>query len=108
MRLKILLAGLSGVVCGTITAYFFPRAWMDLALWVIAGILVGLFAASKKEVIWSGIIYGFLLTLSFLISGFQGSTDQLGVFALLCLALGAVGALCGLILAYIGSTLRRA
>jgi hypothetical protein len=52
-------------------------------------------------------VYGFFMSVTFLISGFQGSPDKLPGFLALTLGLSIVGALGGLVTVFIGSRLRR-
>jgi hypothetical protein len=90
-----------GIVFGVLSNYSILRgSWVNLIVWSLVGILIGFFIENKKYVPLSGIFYGLFLTASFLISGFQGSTDKIFGFSILCIVLGAFGAACGFCLVY--------
>ena len=81
--------------------------WANLVLWGMVGLALGLFTAGRRLIVWTGIVFGVCLTVSFLLFGFQGSPDKLPGFLVLTLALSVVGAICGVATVFIGSRLRR-
>ena len=50
---------------------------------------------------------GFLLSVTFLISGFHGTSDKLPAFLLLTLVLSVLGIGAGVVAVFIGSRVRR-
>ncbi len=82
-------------------------SWSNLLLWAVIGLLLGLYIDDRTCVKSSGISYGFFLTLTFLISGFHSSTDKIWAFALLCVVLSPIGALCGACLVFMGNWIKR-
>ena len=100
---RIAVAGIIGLLVGTISAQtFFAGSWTALVFWGIAGLLVGAICADTGESRLSGLVFGFVLTLAFLLVGFKGAQSELTRFLVLSLALSLVGAICGLVLAAIG------
>jgi len=101
-------AGVVGIACGLASnTPWLAGKWLNLVVWALAGIALGFFAPGRAQIIWMGVVYGFLMSVTFLISGFQGTPDHLPGFLVLTLALSLVGALGGLVTVFIGSRLRR-
>ncbi len=97
-----------GITCGLASqTSFLAGQWLNLVLWGIAGVVLGLFTTGRRLIVWTGIVYGFFLSVTFLISGFQGSADKLPGFLVLTLALSVIGAIGGLVTVWVGSRLRR-
>lgn len=87
--------------------YLFVQSALTLIPWSGTGIVLGIFCHTKKESLRLGSLYGFVLSFSFLVFGYEGDAPIVGrlpFFALLALV-GAVG---GGVLALIGMLLRRA
>ena len=98
---------LLGVVLGFIASkILFVGSWLTLIPWGIGGLVVGFFTKNKKEAVLSGIIYGFVLSVVFLIAGYNGTRSLLSVLPFFIL-LGLFGGVCGLVLALAGYFLRR-
>ena len=107
-NLLLIISGVVGIACGLVShTPFLEGQWLNLAVWGIVGIALGLFTIGTRLTIWAGLVYGFCLSVTFLVSGFQGSADKLPAFLLLTLVLSLVGALGGLVTVYVGSRLRR-
>ena len=103
-----IVAGVAGVVCGLVShTSLLEGRWFNLVLWAIAGIALGWLVQGRAQIVWVGILYGFMMTATFLLSGFQGTAGNLPAFLVLTLALSVVGALGGLAAVFIGSRLRR-
>lgn len=103
----LFVSALVGIVCGLASqSSLLAGQWLNLVVWGIAGVVLGLFANGRRVMIWAGIVYGFFLSVTFLISGFQGSPDKLPGFLVLTLALSVIGAIGGLVTVFIGSRLR--
>ena len=101
-------SALLGIVFGVLTNYsILSGSWMNLGVWAVIGLLIGLFIEDKKFVMWSGLYYGFFVTISFLISGFEGTSDKLIGFIFLSLVLGLIGALCGWCLVFVSNWVKR-
>jgi hypothetical protein len=107
-NLLLIISGVVGIVCGLVShTPFLNGQWLNLVVWGIVGIALGLFMSGTRLIIWAGLVYGFCLSVTFLISGFQGNADKLPAFLLLTLVLSLVGALGGLATVFVGSRLRR-
>ncbi len=99
------IAFCAGLVLGVVGArYLFVGSWLTLIPWALGGLLIG-YASSKNEAIVNGVVYGFVLSLAFLISGYGGQSSLLSRIPFF-LVLGAFGAICGVVLALVGHTVR--
>lgn len=99
----LVLSIIVGVLIGFLSAKsFFNATWTALILWYLVGLVLGTLCFDRMSVMYSGIIYGILLTVSFLIFGFQGSPDKLVGFIVFALILSIFGALGGLIATFSG------
>lgn len=98
---------LLGIVFGIFYAKFiFLGAILTLATWGIGGILVGVLSNNRKESLWQGAIYGFVVSFAFLVVDYNGHNPIIRVlfpFALLSL----FGALCGIVLGFAGNLLKK-
>ena len=96
-----------GIVFGILSNYsILFGSWINLVVWAIIGLLIGLFIEEKRFIKWSGIFYGFFLTLSFLISGFQGNLNKIIIFSLFSIFLSVIGAFCGWFLVFVGNWIK--
>jgi hypothetical protein len=107
MRIKILIASVVGMLCGFLSTRAFLIGWWNILFWGAAGIVIGFFARGRKEIMWSGLYFGFFLSLSFLFSGFQGTPDKLPVFSLFAIFLSIIGALGGWLAVFLGSKIKK-
>jgi hypothetical protein len=87
------------------STWVFVNSSYALIPWAIAGIIIGLFAKERKAALWAGGIYGFILPVAFMISGYNGphELNRYEGLIILCLILGVIGIMCGAILAYLGN-----
>src|SRR5579872_6385105 len=100
-RLYLFIAAFVGIVTGFVTIHsFFAHSWTSIFLWVGVGLVILYFSCGRTNGIWAGAIYGFLTIATWLISGFQGATNQIsGIASIIAIAApfgavsGAVGAL---------------
>ncbi len=106
-RFLLYIAILVGAVVGILSAHFALGPVASFIFWGVSGIALGLFVKDKKTIIWSGILYGILLSISFLFSSFGGTADKIAGYSIFILALCPVGALGGILTVFIGSKLRR-
>ncbi len=103
-----LASAMVGVACGVISNHsLLAGSWANLLFWAAAGIILGWFAVGRKQILSAGVLYGLFLTLTFLLSGFRGTSDKLAGFLVLTAGLVGVGAVCGLACVFIGSWLRQ-
>jgi len=103
-----IIGGVAGIACGLASnTPWLAGKWANLIVWAVAGIALGLFVDSGRQMVWTGVVYGFLMSVTFLISGFGGTSDKLPAFLVLTLLLSVLGALGGLAAVFIGSRLRR-
>jgi hypothetical protein len=104
----LIVSGLVGIACGLVShSRFLEGQWANLVVWGIVGVALGWFTNGTRQIVWVGIVFGFLLSVSFLISGFQGSADKLPGFLILTLVLSVAGIVGGLAAVFVGSRLRR-
>ena len=104
----VLIAAVVGIVCGLVSlSSLLAGQWASLIVWGLAGVVLGWFTAGRRLIVWTGVVFGVCLTLTFLLGGFRGSPDRLPGFLVLTLGLSVVGAIAGLVTVYIGSRLRR-
>ncbi|HTP13252.1 MAG TPA: hypothetical protein VMM37_06460 [Bacteroidota bacterium] len=104
MKKSILAVG-AGLVLGIVGArYLFVGSWLTLIPWTLGGLLIG-YASSKNEAFINGVIFGFALAVSFLISGYAGQPSLISRIPIF-LVLGAFGAIGGVVLALTGHTVR--
>jgi hypothetical protein len=103
-----IIGGVLGIACGLVShTSFLEGKWANLIVWGLAGIVFGLFLRDTRQIVWAGIAFGFLLSVTFLIAGFQGSANNLPAFLLLTLVLSVFGIGGGLAAVFIGSRVRR-
>ena len=104
----LLISALVGVACGIASNLsFLAGQWANLILWGIAGIVLGFFTTGRRTIIWAAILFGFCLSVSFLVAGFHGSADKIIAFLVLSLGLSVIGSLGGLVAVFMGSRLKR-
>jgi hypothetical protein len=98
----------AGVICGLLSTHsVLSGSWFNILFWGVAGAILGFFVPERREVLWSGGLYGFFLSISFLFFGFQGSSDKIVGFAVFSLILSVVGIAGGIASVFIGSWVRR-
>lgn len=104
---KMLLAATVGIVFGFIaTHYLLVGSYLNLFVWVVAAMVLGYMANSKRQGAYIGAAFGFCLTMAFMISGYTGQqavVTRLLPFAIIAL----VGAACGLTWSVIGRYARQ-
>ena len=101
------IAVVLGIIAGILSTHVLLIGWGNLIFWGIVGIVIGFFVIGRREVIWTGALFGFFLSISFLLSGFQGASEKLLLFVLLSLALSVVGMGGGIASVFAGNWLRR-
>lgn len=105
LMLKTFLSALIGAFLGLLGAkYLFVGSWLSLPFWGLVGLALA-YWSGKRQALFNGAIYGFLLAFVFMLSGYSGSASlvsRLPFFA----GLGLVGAVCGLGLGWLGSFAR--
>jgi len=98
----ILIAGSLGLVLGAIVSkYLFVGSWLNLILWGVFGVGIGFYAGKLRAALVAGAIYGFVLSFSFMMAGYEGTMSRASRI-LPFSVLGLFGAICGVILAVIG------
>jgi hypothetical protein len=99
---------LAGIAVGLASTYPIQLSMVpSLILWALAGIILGLFAATTNDMVRGGILYGVFLAISFLFSRFGGTADQMGRYSSLVAVACIPAVICGTIALYLGSRLRR-
>ena len=107
-RLPLGLAAISmGAALGFIGArVLFVGSWLSLIPWGVAGVGIGASAADVSTASLTGAVYGFALTMAFMIAGYTGSASLLSRLPFFGL-LAVVGALCGLTSSIVGALIMR-
>jgi hypothetical protein len=100
-RLIPLISILAGAVLG-----FLGGPVQVLIIWALAGLLLGFISGTRRIAISSGIIFGFIVSFMFMLTGYSGEAPFYTHF-LPFGALGVFGGICGLILAMVGYLLKR-
>lgn len=105
---SVISSGLVGAIFGVLSNYsiLVGISWLNLGVWALVGLLIGAFIEETRLVRWSGLSYGFFVTVAFLASGFHGTSDKIAGFTIFSLVLGLVGAFCGLCLLAIGNWIK--
>ncbi len=100
-RKIVLIPG--GILLGILSHYVIT-GWYTLIPWVIVTPLVGFGYREARQAVIGGLLFGYVLFLSYLLMGYGGQTDFLDLVKFLGFSLlfSLVGALCGLAGAYIG------
>jgi hypothetical protein len=97
-----LLAALSGAILGVLNSkYIFVGSSLSLIPWTIVGLVWGWMSQSYRKAAAIGTIYGFCLTLAFMIAGYAGHNPWLQV-AIFFIVVSLFGAACGAILGLMG------
>ena len=103
--MRYLMAVVLGAVPGVIGARFlFVGSGLGLIPWALAALALGAWC-TRAQALGVGAVDGFAFAFVFMVAGYSGSSPLLGrlpAFALL----GLVGAVCGLVLAWLGATVR--
>lgn len=103
---KLAVAILVGVLLGILGARFlFVGSGLSLIPWTVIGLALGAWCA-RLEALGVGAAYGFALAFVFMVSGYSGSASLVSRVPAF-VALGVVGAVCGLLLAFLGSLLAK-
>ena len=101
------LGALVGIILGYASSQtFLAHSWIALMVWGLIGLVLGYLVPNKKQRYISGALFGLFLTESFLIFGFHGASTAIRGFIVLATVLGAVGAICGLVLFTLGNWIR--
>ncbi|HTY12419.1 MAG TPA: hypothetical protein VMF88_15255 [Bacteroidota bacterium] len=99
---SIVVGGMLGIAGGR---YVFVGSALSLIPWGLAGLALGSWC-SKKEWAYIGGFYGFILSFVFMVAGYTGGEPLLGRLPFFAI-FGGVGGVCGILLSWIGFTLRR-
>lgn len=92
---------LLGVVCGA-----WLSSGLDLVPWAIGALALGAASRDRTVALGSAALFGFVVSVSFLVAGYDGSSSFVARTAFF-LVLGLFGALCGLALGALGRLLGR-
>jgi hypothetical protein len=101
-------ASIAGILVGLGST--FPTqltATPSLIFWAVGALVIGLFADTRREVIWCGVLYGIFLSFCFLFSRFGGTTAQIPRYLLLVSGASIVSALCATIGVFAGQKIRQ-
>lgn len=91
---------LIAVLAGAVLGYTGGPAQV-LIVWAIIGLVLGYFSATRRTVIASGLLFGFIVSFMFMVAGYAGEAPVYTHF-LPFAALGVFGAVCGIILSISG------
>lgn len=97
--LAVILGAILGVIGSKI---LFVGSFLTLLPWSVAGLIVGFFSRNRRNAIFNGAIYGFVLSFVFMATGYTGDAPLITRFPFFIL-LGIFGALCGAVLGVLGN-----
>lgn len=107
MKHFYLVGAIIGLAVGLASALWLNSLqWGNIAIWGVIGVLVGVICKDRKSAMWSGMIFGFFLSLAFLFGGFRGELSRLPAFSAFTLALSLLSALGGLLASVVGYWIR--
>lgn len=99
-----LLAGLSGIVLGLISYYFF-YGWYNVFPWAIAALIIGYASKDRRGSIINGAIFGYFLFLVYIFAGYKNKTGTNGFihFIIFDLFFSLIGSIAGIVGSFIGN-----
>ncbi len=74
--------------------------------WALVSLVVGYFSKTQKEMLVNGFVFGFFASFFFMFKGYAG-VDPVITKSPFFAALGGFGGVCGLVLAFIGSLVKK-
>jgi hypothetical protein len=88
---------------------YFVHGWYNIIPWVIATLLVGFLAQSRKRYIINGAVFGYFLFFIYIILAYSGKTDPMSLVKFIAFAVifSLVGSLAGIAGSFIGNFIRR-
>jgi hypothetical protein len=101
---KYLTAAIVGIVIGILGPRYVFSGSYSLVPWGLVALALGLWC-TKRESLIAGAVYGFCLSLAFLIAGYTGTASVLSRLPFF-IVLAAFGAICGLALSVTGYFLK--
>jgi hypothetical protein len=97
-------AVVAGLLLGWAAAHVLFLGWWTLVPWGLAAIALG-YRAGRRQAAIAGAVYGFVLCFVFTLIGYTGAASIVSRVPFFTV-LGLVGALCGSVLALVGTLLR--
>lgn len=97
----------TGIILGILSHYVIT-GWYTLIPWVVITPLVGMGCKEARQSVIGGILFGYMLFLTYLLMGYGGQTDliNLAKFLGFSMLFSLIGAICGLAGTYIGYSIR--
>jgi len=102
--IKILVAGIVGVIVGVSGQYYLSLGGYSLVPWGLVGLAIGVWCA-RRQALSAGAVYGFCLCFAFMVAGYTGTASLLSRIPFF-LVIAAFGAVCGAALAAVGHFLK--
>lgn len=102
---KLIFAIATGLILGVVCARFFSSP-LDLIPWTVGGLFLGFLSNNKKQALFLGGVYGFILSFSFMAGVYQGNAPILTRTPFFTI-LGIFGGFCGIILGLLGNLGKR-
>ena len=101
MWIRLFISIVVGAFLGIVgSRLLFVGSWLSLIPWGVIGLAIG--AISRKAERWlNGGLFGFCLTVAFMVAGYSGADPVMTKLPFFIL-LGAFGAACGIALALVG------
>jgi hypothetical protein len=100
---RLIIASALGLVLGWGAAHALFLGWWTLLPWGLAALALG-YRARKVNALLAGATYGFVLSFVFMLAGYTGAASVISRVPFFAL-LGLFGALCGCLLAALGTLL---
>ena len=108
--LRIVVAGLVGLLLGYLSAnVLFVGQWISLVVWGLGALAVGAMAQTRRGALQAAALYGVLLVVAFLFTGYRGETALFANvgFLVLTAVIAVVAAVASAVAAWIAFTLRQ-
>ncbi|MDR3695834.1 DUF5518 domain-containing protein [Mucilaginibacter sp.] len=88
---------------------YFIKGWYNIIPWAIGALFIGYFSGSRRTVIINGAMFGYVLFLIYILLGYSGKTDTGSIIKFIAfnVLFSLVGAIAGVIGAFIGNWLKR-
>lgn len=103
-------AGLGLAYGGLFSTLLLFLQWVSVIPWAATALLIGYVASDRKTGARAAALFGIILSYAFLAIGYRGATDPwslIKVFAFFFVLLGLFGAACGVVLGFIGASLKK-
>ena len=106
--LKKLSVLLLGIIIGMLS-YYFLNGWFNIIPWSVVTLAIGYTTSQRKDTIIFGALFGYSLFFTYILVGYRGSMDPMGVLKIVgfTFVFSFAGSLAGIVGALIGKFIRQ-